>query len=517
MKGLKFIRRMGKLLGNHEAESGENIQQSHNFDHDSKHFHQDKSTRKFGRAWILGALGVVLIATVWISAEKKYVAANTIPYYQVLVKGKEIGRISDKSQLDQLYSKKQKEYDKKYPDNTMVLQTEGITIEEQRAFKPEIDSEATLTALDSMLKAYAVGVELIVDGKVVGIVKDQETANAVLEGVKNHYVPKAEAAPTSKLTRTAATTSVASAATKAKASKQVESVKISEKITISPVKTDPNKVLNVDEAVKSLTEGKEAPLLYTVQEGDTISAIAKHFEITQKEIYSNNPDVKELTLKIGDTLKLKVPQPDVTVVTVEQVSEQIVTEPEVIVKKSDQLAAGKSKVVRPGQTGLKEMEYRLTKKNGMVVQEEWLGQTVIQESLPEVVYRGTKVVGEGTGMFSWPVSGASLTSSFGQRWSRAHKGIDMVSGNRNIKAADAGTVIYAGVKSGYGNVVIVDHRNGYETYYGHLRSISVSTGQRLEQGSKIGVMGSTGRSTGTHLHFEIRKNGTAVNPMKYLK
>lgn len=163
------------------------------------------------------------------------------------------------------------------------------------------------------------------------------------------------------------------------------------------------------------------------------------------------------------------------------------------------------------------MQYRLTKKNGMVVQEEWLGQTVIKSSLPEVVYRGTKVVGEGTGMFSWPVSGATLTSSFGERWSRAHKGLDMVSGNRNIKASDAGTVIFAGVKSGYGNVVIVDHRNGYETYYGHLNSISVSTGQRLEQGAKIGVMGNTGRSTGTHLHFEIRKNGTAVNPMKYLR
>lgn len=72
--------------------------------------------------------------------------------------------------------------------------------------------------------------------------------------------------------------------------------------------------------------------------------------------------MKELTLKIGDTLKLKVPQPDVTVVTVEKVTEQIVTEPEVVVRSSDQLAAGKSKVVRPGQTGLKEMEYRVTRK-----------------------------------------------------------------------------------------------------------------------------------------------------------
>ncbi|CAH1056697.1 M23 family metallopeptidase [Paenibacillus pseudetheri] len=514
MKGFKFMRRMGKLQDSDTAESGASVQQSHNFDHDSTHFHQEKGTRRFQRSWILGAVGLVLLTTVLIGAEKKYVAANTETYYQVLVKGKEIGKLNDQAQLNQLYDKKQQEYQDKYPDSTMVLQTESITIKQEKAYKPEVDSEATLNKLDGMLKAYAVGVQLMVDGKAVGIVKDQETANAVLEGVKNHYVPQTKVATASKLTRTAASSS---SAAKSKAAKQVESVKISEEVSIVPVKTDPNKVLDVQEAVKTLIEGKEAPLLYTVQEGDTISGIAKRFEITQKEIYSNNPDVKELTLKIGDPLKLKVPQPDVTVVTVEQVSEQVVTEPEVIVRKSDQLPAGKSKVVRPGQTGLKEMQYRLTKKNGMVVQEEWLGQTVINSSLPEVVYRGTKVVGEGTGMFSWPVSGATLTSSFGERWSRAHKGLDMVSGNRTIKASDAGTVIYAGVKSGYGNVVIVDHRNGYETYYGHLNSISISTGQRLEQGAKIGVMGNTGRSTGTHLHFEIRKNGTAVNPMKYLR
>jgi murein DD-endopeptidase MepM/ murein hydrolase activator NlpD len=515
MKGFKFVRRIVKPQDTTKAESGADIQQNHNFDQAADHFHQEKGTRRFRRSWILGSVGLVLLATVLIGAEKKkeYVAANTVTYYQVLVKGTEIGKINDQMQLNQLYDQKQKEYQEKYPDSTMVLQTEGITIEQQQAYKPEIDSEATLHKLEGMLKAYAVGVQLLVDGKVVGIVKDQETANAVLEGVKNHYIPQTQVATASKLTRTAATSST----TKSKAPDKVESVKISEEVTIVPIKADPNKVLDVQKAVKALTEGKEAPLLYTVQEGDTISGIAKRYEITQKEVYSNNPDVKELTLKVGDTLKLKVPQPDLTVVTVEQVMEQVVTEPEVIVRKSDQLAAGKSKVVRPGQTGLKEMQYRLTKKNGMVVQEEWLGQTVIKASLPEVVYRGTKVVGEGTGMFSWPVSGATLTSSFGERWSRAHKGVDLVSGNRNIKAADAGTVIFAGVQSGYGNVVIVDHRNGYQTYYGHLNSISVSSGQRLEQGGKIGVMGNTGRSTGTHLHFEIRKNGTAVNPLRYLK
>ncbi|MBY0009079.1 peptidoglycan DD-metalloendopeptidase family protein [Paenibacillus typhae] len=516
MKGFKFMRRMGKLRGSEgtSAGSGAESQQGTRASSDAIVFHQEPKPRRLRRSWIAASAGLVLLSAFLVGAEKKYVAANTVTYYKVLVKGEEIGKISQQSELDRLFEQKREEYQTKYPDSVMVLQTNGITTEEEASYKPVIDTAATLDKLDGMLKAYAVGVQLTVDGKSIGIVKDQETANAVLQGVKEHYLPAAaEATAGAQLKKMSATSKAAVSANTGK----VDSASIEEEVTIVPVKADPNKVLTLEEAVKALTEGKEEPLVYTVQEGDTVSGIAKRFSITQADIFRNNPAVKELTLQIGDELQLTVPQPELTVTTVEQVTEQVVTEPEVIVRTSDQLAAGKSKVVRPGQTGLKEMQYRLTKENGLVVKEEWLGQTVLKESLPEVVYRGTKVVGEGTGMFAWPVSGATLSSSFGERWGRAHKGVDLVSGNRTIKAADAGTVTFAGVQSGYGNVVIVDHKNGYVTYYGHLRSISVSVGQRLEQGGKIGIMGNTGRSTGTHLHFEIRKNGTAVNPLKYLK
>lgn len=520
MRGFKFIRWMGKLQDKEHTsvESGVEVQQGNHSTIDSMHFHQEIGTRKLRRrSWVLGAVGLVLLTSVLIGTEKRYVTANTEVYYRVLVQGEEIGKLSDEKQLKELYELKQKEYQEKYPDSTMVLHTEGITIEQEEGYKPEINSEETLDKLDDLLKAYAVGVQLMVNGEAVGIVKDQQTANAVLESVKEHYIHQAEGSETSSNINFKRTAASSSKTTKAAASDNVESVEIREEVTIAPIKTDPNKMLDVEEAVKKLTEGKEAPLIYTVQEGDTISGIAERYGITQKEILNNNPNVKELTLKIGDTLKLKVSQPEVTVVTVEQVTEQVVTEPEVIVKKNDQLAAGKTKVVREGQTGLKEMQYRVTKENGVVVQEEWLGQTVLKASIPEVVYTGTKVIGKGTGTFSWPVSGATITSSYGSRWGRAHKGIDLISSNRTIKAADAGTVTFAGVKSGYGNVVIINHRNGFETYYGHLKTISVSTGQKLAVGDKVGIMGNTGRSTGTHLHFEVRKNGTAVNPMKYLK
>ncbi|WP_238654495.1 M23 family metallopeptidase [Paenibacillus piscarius] len=527
MKGFKFMRRSGNLQSHEEASAGSGAagQQAEMSTGEARVVQPGRKSRRRLRSWVLASAGLVLLSAFLVGAHKREVAANTVTYYKVLVKGKEIGALNRQEDLTRLFEEKRQEYQLKYPDTEMVLQTSGITTEAQQAYKPEVDSEATLDKLDTMLKAYAVGVQLEVDGKPLGIVKDQETAAAVLKAVKEHYAPQAAAVSSAKLVKTAAKAKAAAPA----AADKVESVKIREAVSVVPVKADPNKVLDVQEAVKLLTEGKEAPLVYSVQEGDTVSAIASQFNIPQAEIFRNNPTVKELSLQIGDELQLTVPQPDLTVVTVEHVSEQVVTEPEVIIRKSDQLPAGKRKVVRPGQTGLKTMQYRLTKENGRVVQEEWLGQEVVKASLPEVVYSGTKVmekaaektavktVGEATGMFAWPVTGARISSSYGERWGRTHKGLDLVSGNRTIRAADAGTVSFAGVQRGYGNVVIVNHNNGYSTYYGHLSRISVSAGQRVGQGTQIGIMGNTGRSTGTHLHFEIRKNGSAMNPMRFLR
>jgi murein DD-endopeptidase MepM/ murein hydrolase activator NlpD len=116
----------------------------------------------------------------------------------------------------------------------------------------------------------------------------------------------------------------------------------------------------------------------------------------------------------------------------------------------------------------------------------------------------------------WPVS-AGITSPFGWRWGRMHEGLDLgASYGSPIHAAAAGTVIYAGWLGGYGNLVVVDHGGGLSTAYGHQSAIAVSVGQHVDQGQVIGYVGSTGHSTGPHLHFEVRVNGSAVDPLGYL-
>ena len=99
-----------------------------------------------------------------------------------------------------------------------------------------------------------------------------------------------------------------------------------------------------------------------------------------------------------------------------------------------------------------------------------------------------------------------------------HTGIDIAnSSGTNIAASQNGKVIFTGYQGSYGKLIVIRHANGMETAYAHLSRISVSVGDTVTQGQSIGKMGSTGGSTGSHLHFEIRKNGTAVNPMNYLK
>jgi murein DD-endopeptidase MepM/ murein hydrolase activator NlpD len=117
--------------------------------------------------------------------------------------------------------------------------------------------------------------------------------------------------------------------------------------------------------------------------------------------------------------------------------------------------------------------------------------------------------------FIWPVNGV-VTSGFGWRWGRMHEGIDIAAPTgTGIRAAASGTIIYAGYMGGYGNLVVIDHGNGLATAYAHQSAIYIGGGS-VSQGTVIGAVGSTGSSTGPHLHFEVRVNGTAVDPMGYL-
>jgi len=131
----------------------------------------------------------------------------------------------------------------------------------------------------------------------------------------------------------------------------------------------------------------------------------------------------------------------------------------------------------------------------------------------------TKFNYRDTGKFRWPVPASKRISSFfGPRHGRHHDGIDIAAKRgTSIIASASGRVKFSGKMRGYGNVIVINHKDGYHTVYAHNSRNSVRKGQQVSQGEVIGKVGSTGRSSGPHLHFEIRKNNRVANPGKYLE
>lgn len=186
----------------------------------------------------------------------------------------------------------------------------------------------------------------------------------------------------------------------------------------------------------------------------------------------------------------------------------------------DRLAASRNGLVA-AQVAREESLAALTRQEREELAEMEALQAVSSTLAAKIQAAQAAAAGTGGGSPSaaglvWPVLGP-VTSSFGARWGRMHEGIDIAAPSGTaIRAAAAGTVIYAGWLGGYGNLVVLDHGNGLATAYAHQSSVAAGSGQSVVQGQVIGYVGNTGYSTGPHLHFEVRVNGAPVDPLGYL-
>lgn len=462
------------------------------------------------------ALGIIAVASVAFGAHK-YVAANTVPFYNVMLDGQVVGEISDPKKVDQLIADKAEQLKKADTPVLAELDEQAVTYTDERAYKKVTDDAATLDRLSGMLTTHPVGVKVKIDGEVVGIVRDQQTADALLQRVKDKYVPvKAKKSGTE-----VQTLSLAAGSNEEKLDKEVQrtvtSVTFVEKVATEKTDIDASQIADPDELFEKLTKGEPVPRTYTVKEGDCVGCIASKFNISGEFIYKNNPWIKNDLIKVGDVIDLSTEKPPIlNVNSTEQVVQIETIDPPIEYKTNDDMKVGQTKVISQGKEGQQQVTYRILNRNGEEIEEEIVDRKVLKAATPTIIMKGTKVIrGEGTGKFSWPVSGHRITSYLGKRWGRMHNGIDLI-GNSSIKAADDGVIIYAGYKGALGNCIIIDHKNGFQTVYGHMKKLKAKKGQIVEKGDSIGVMGSTGHSTGTHLHFEIHLNGKLKNPLSYL-
>jgi len=220
------------------------------------------------------------------------------------------------------------------------------------------------------------------------------------------------------------------------------------------------------------------------------------------------------------TLEISTDEPAIPIKTIEHIDGNVEIPFETETVEDETVYEGQTRIREEGSPGTKYLNAYITRVNGVITMEDTIESYIVEEPVTEVVAIGTKEVppSVGTGEFAMPVSGR-LSSPYGQRWGRTHAGIDIAATTGTpIFAADNGIVIESEYQSnGYGNIIKVDHQNGYVTYYAHCSELYANVGDIVKKGDKIAAVGSTGRSTGPHLHFEIRKDGNHKNPLDFVE
>ncbi len=257
---------------------------------------------------------------------------------------------------------------------------------------------------------------------------------------------------------------------------------------------------------------------YTIEEGDSLFAIAKTYNIEPESILFSNYDVLNDNpdeLAVGQTLRI----PPVDGIyyqweegdTVQKVAERYQADPEAILGYPGNNLDMTDPKIEPGQYVMIPGGKREFKS--WVVATIWAPSSGATKTISGQCEVQSWVL--GTGSFIWPTTERYLSGN--DYWS-GHLGIDIAASVGNpVYAADSGVVVAAGWNShGYGNMVMIDHGNGFHTVYAHLSSVRVSCGSGVSRGQVVGYAGSTGNSTGPHLHFEIRYFGSFVNPWSYL-
>ena len=279
---------------------------------------------------------------------------------------------------------------------------------------------------------------------------------------------------------------------------------------------------------KELSGVKQAQKVYTVKTGDTLWDIAHKNDLTFRELCALNTNFKgeplneKSSIREGDELIVTKEEAalEVRITRIETREEEVAFAIETT--KSNEYTKGTTKVLQEGQNGLRRVTFQnVYDTNNVLVEQTILSTEVIKEPVNKKVVQGTKKVKSstkfitGSGQFIWPVPNYRYCS----RWyGGRHRGVDICApAGTPIYASAGGTITKAGYNkagagTGYGYSVIINHGGGYSSVYAHCLSLTVSAGQTVKQGQLIGYLGSTGRSTGNHCHFEIRLNGSYIPP-----
>jgi murein DD-endopeptidase MepM/ murein hydrolase activator NlpD len=452
----------------------------------------NKLSKKFNFKKML--LGIMLAVIVSLSLAVYKINEVRTRAFIVHFGNEQIGIVRDKEQALNILEDMKQKLASTY-DIDIVL-NESIRFEDTHAKDDVLASNDEIREnIKSKMTFLVSGYVLLVDNEEVGATKTKEDLEDILEKLKKTYIKDDEIEG------------------------DLKEVKFVEDVKIDKRNIPLNKLKGKDELLQYIQTGTEEIKTHVVEVGESLWTISKIYDIPIDNLIAANSDRDPEKLQIGDEVKLLIPKSMITVATVEEAKYKEKVDYEVKVEYDKNMYKTEKKVKVKGSEGENEVIAKILKHNGVVVEKEIIEEKVIEAPVDELVVKGTKEVPKtvATGAFLMPTRG-SISSRYGMRNGRMHKGLDIAAKTGTpIKAADGGKVVYSGRKGAYGNLVEIDHGNGYITRYGHCSTINVKVGERVYKGQVIAKVGNTGRSTGSHLHFEVLKNGRNQNPAGYVR
>ncbi|MBQ4517296.1 MAG: peptidoglycan DD-metalloendopeptidase family protein [Clostridia bacterium] len=424
------------------------------------------------------SLGVVAMAAV-------IMAATCSIGYVVTVNDQQVGILQNKGDYARLINEINAELNYIQEESFSPADASvAMKVIAKNGFTDETDVKERIKAAEGdMLPAYAV----YAGEEILFALPNKEMAVSVLEDYKSSFVEDKEGVQAD----------------------------FCEQVTVARRFVPKTALKTQESAAESLSLGRV--IVHSVGENETLEQIAETYGVAADNILQSNyiadwDDFDESSLRIYTG------QPLLSVKTVEYQSFQEEVPFQTIEKEDAAKYCGSVIVEQEGSSGARVVEAYITKVNGVETERKVVSEQMLSAAVDRVITKGTKELpSSGGGSFQMPSNG-KLTSRFGSRWGRKHNGIDVSAAvGTNIYAADSGKVIYSQYNNGgFGYLIQIDHGNGIVTYYAHCNELLVPEGTVVAKGDVIATVGNTGRSTGPHLHFEVRVNGTPVDPGEYL-
>lgn len=284
-----------------------------------------------------------------------------------------------------------------------------------------------------------------------------------------------------------------------------------------------NNLTDADALAKKLTAKTETSRTYTVQQGDTIYGIANRFTTDADTLREMNPELEDLP-ETGTRISVPIISHFIPIVYKKTAKLTSFIDFDTVEIETMTLPIGTKRTLTPGVRGEKLNTVQITYTDGAESDRKVMRTQLMAEPINEEIGVGiyeahplsTQTVMTGSGRFSWPLDGGYVSDPFGA--GRNHSGIDLAApAGTSIYAADDGVVSVSRLSPSYGNYIIIDHSDGMQTLYAHCSLLIAAVGQEVKRGQCIALVGTTGNSTGNHLHFEVRVDGMRFDPALFLR